>query len=142
MERETKEGALSRAFQRVAALSTSHRPPVGAAEHLAPSSHAVEARSLPGRSQVLWAQGQGRKAATSRAGGWQCLLEESHRTCNVRQPTEQRRPVVSCRERLWSTWMTSWRWRRPASPQQPKTFPSEVQETQILCLFPLNGSSC
>ena len=40
-------GALSRVFQRLAGLPTSHWPPVGAAEHLTPSSCGVEARCLP-----------------------------------------------------------------------------------------------
>lgn len=94
---------------------------------------------LPGRSQVPWAQGQGRRAARASAGSQQRPLGNS--LCSphfkARQPTQQRCPVVSCRERWWSTWMTSWSWRRPASPQESRTLPFSVQGTQILCLpFP------
>lgn len=64
--------ALNRVFQKGLDCSV-HTGYLGVLEHLTPSSHGVEARSLPGRSQILWARGK--KGCSSLGVAGSCLLE-------------------------------------------------------------------
>lgn len=71
---DARKGGTKKVFQRVAGLPPSLRPSVGVPEHLTPYSHGVETRSLPGVSQVLWAQAQW---GAAHSGSWQWRLRDS-----------------------------------------------------------------